>query len=228
MSLHDVADTVRCPIGVREAVSGDGAVRRRALAHCDHRGEAVELMDCVDCGLRVGLRPRTARHAGFVECRRGECPSRPSPLSVERGAPVRLVMDRDVHCLRPDVSVDAAAVLLLEWHVGSVPVVDEGGRPVGVFSLADAMVGGADAGGLATAGRSVGDIMSPLVFTVFENTELSRAVGVMSAVGLRQLPVVRGDGSVAGVLSLAAASRRLSDTAGEGRGREASECGLLG
>lgn len=216
MSLHDVADTVRCPIGVREAVSGDGSVTRRSLAHCDHRGEAVELMECDDCGLRVALQPATARRPGFVECRRVGHPGGGS-LAIDHGPPVRLVMNRDVSCLRPDVSVDTAAVLLLEWHSASAPVVDEDGRPVGVFSLSDAMSGAPTVGTPSARGRSVADVMSPLVFTVFEDTELSRAAGVMSALGLRQLPVVRGDGSIVGLLSLAVASRRLADAARDGR-----------
>lgn len=207
MSHHDMPDTVRCPIGVRETVSGDGAVKRRLMAHCDHRGEAVELMDCVDCALRVNLRPPTARRSGSVDCRRVASHDDRPRLAADGRMPVRLVMERDVACLRPDVSVDAAAVLLLAQHVGSAPVVDESGHPVGVVSLRDVMPGRWDPGGAPTGPRSVADVMSPLVFTVFENTELSRAVAVMSAVGLQQLPVVRGDGSVVGLLSMASASR---------------------
>ena len=43
--------------------------------------------------------------------------------------------------------------------------------------------------------------MTPLVFSVVESTELSRAAALMSAEGFQQLPVVMGDGSVGGLLS---------------------------
>ena len=52
--------------------------------------------------------------------------------------------------------------------------------------------GSAEAG----AGRTAADVMNPLVFSVMETTELSRAIGMMSDGGFHQVPVVMGDGTV--------------------------------
>lgn len=212
MDSQDSAGVIQCAIGVRETVCGDGALKRRLLAHCDRRGEAVELMDCYGCDHRVRVRLPTARADGAVECRRdaGDA-ERPS---IDRGgrAPVRLVMDRDVACLQPDVTVDAAARLLLEWHAGCAPVVDEAGHPIGAISLADVVRPRRDA---RAHGDTVADVMTPLVFTVFENTPVSRAAAVLSSVGLPQLPVARGDGTIVGVLSTAAVNRWAADAGGD-------------
>jgi CBS domain-containing protein len=186
------ARTVECGIGVREIVGGDGSTRRRLLVHCEHRGESVEVMACEACERRVALRLPTARARGAVECLADEVPAGDDPgLRV----PVRAVMNRDAGCLRPDVSLVDARALLLRWPDHCAPAVDDDGHPVGVVSLADV------ARGRRAGACTVREVMTPLVFTVFEGTELSRAAAVMSSTGLRQLPVVRGDGSVAGLLS---------------------------
>ncbi len=197
MESQDTAGVVECAIGVRETVCGDGATKRRLLAHCDHRREAVELMDCYGCDRRVRLHLPTARAAGAVECRRDADTAEQPSSDLGLRVPVRLVMERDVVCLQPDVTIDMAARLLLERHAAGAPVIDEAGHPVGAISLSDVM----RPRQAAAVRHTVADVMTPLVFTVFENTELSRAAAVMSSVGLQQLPVVRGDGTIAGVLS---------------------------
>lgn len=211
MDSQDTVGVVECAIGVRETVCGDGATKRRLLAHCDHRRESVELMDCYECDRRVRVHLPTARAAGAVECRRDASDLERPSIDPGLRVPVRLVMERDAACLQPDVTVDMAARLLLEWHAAGAPVIDEAGHPVGAISLADVLRPRPDA---AAAGRIVGDVMSPLVFTVFENTELSRAAAVMSSVGLQQLPVVRGDGTMAGTLSTADVTRWVAGAGG--------------
>lgn len=51
--------------------------------------------------------------------------------------PVREVMARDLHTLRPEASLHDALELMRRMQVRRVPVVDEGGALVGIFSLAD-------------------------------------------------------------------------------------------
>ena len=215
MDSQDTVSVVECAIGVRETVCGDGATKRRLLAHCDRRREAVELMDCDGCDRRVRVQLPTARAAGAVECRLDAGDAQGPLIDPGLRVPVRLVMERDVACLQPDVNVDLAARLLLEWHAAGAPVIDEAGHPVGAISLADVMRPRPD----AQAARTIADVMSPLVFTVFENTELTRAAAVMSSVGLQQLAVVRGDGTIAGVLSTVAVARWVARDASDRRGR---------
>jgi len=51
--------------------------------------------------------------------------------------PVREVMARDLHVLRPDATLHDALELMRGMQVRRVPVVDDHGAPVGILSLAD-------------------------------------------------------------------------------------------
>jgi CBS domain-containing protein len=215
MNSNDPTDTVECGIGVREILSGDGAVKRRMMVHCDPRNEAVYVSNCAACERCIGFRPPVQGQSGTVMCRRFEGEG---TVTVEAGmrTPVRVVMERNIVCVRRDVSVETIAALLLEWGADGVPVVDEDGHPIGMISWTDllreqleapsppAEPGEASVADLALVAPSLstaGDVMTPLVFSVVEGTELSRAAALMSAEGFQQLPVVMGDGSIGGLLS---------------------------
>ena len=47
------------------------------------------------------------------------------------------IMTKKVVTIRPDETVEKAAVLMLEGHFGSLPVVDEGGKLVGIITDTD-------------------------------------------------------------------------------------------
>lgn len=51
--------------------------------------------------------------------------------------PVREVMARDLHTVRPEASLHDALALMRRVQVRRVPVVDDAGALVGIFSLAD-------------------------------------------------------------------------------------------
>lgn len=206
MGSNDLADARECGIGVREILSGDGTVRRRLMVHCDPRSEAVYVSSCTACERCIGFRPPIQAQSGTVMCRCFEGESR-SAVHAGMQAPVRAVMERNIVCVRPDVPVETIAALLLEWGADGVPVVDEEGHPIGMISWADLLRERLD-GASPQAGpvddpahTTAGDVMTPLVFSVVESTELSRAAALMSAEGFQQLPVVMGDGSVGGLLS---------------------------
>lgn len=215
MNSNDPTDTVECGIGVREILSGDGAVKRRLMVHCDPRNEAVYVSNCAACERCIGFRPPAQGRSGTVMCRRFEGEAT-VPVEVGLRTPVRAVMERNIVCVRRDVSVETIAALLLEWGADGVPVVDEDGHPIGMISWTDllreqleapsppAEPGEASVADLAVeapALSTAGDVMTPLVFSVVEGTELSRAAALMSAEGFQQLPVVMGDGSIGGLLS---------------------------
>ena len=50
-------------------------------------------------------------------------------------------------------------------------------------------------------GFTAADVMTPVVFAVLEETELSRAAALMAVEGIGALPVVMADGSVGGLLT---------------------------
>jgi regulator of cell morphogenesis and NO signaling len=135
-------------------------------------------------------------------------------------------MTGNVVCVREDMSIEALAALLIERGISGVPVVDAAGFPVGVVSKTDLvrehyadgeaaipeplqvkehrgiefMLGASF--GAAPAGRgTVGDIMTPLAFTLYEHSPISQAAALMAFEGVHRVPVVSNDGRVIGVLS---------------------------
>ena len=130
------------------------------------------------------------------------------------------VMVRDVITVRPDDEVATAIKLLAEHDVSALPVVDDGGKVVGVISEADlmrreeigterhrpwwleAMTPGATlAGEFAKAhGRKVREIMSDTVVSATEETPLGEIAGLLEKHRIKRVPILR-DGKLAGIVS---------------------------
>jgi CBS domain-containing protein len=132
------------------------------------------------------------------------------------------IMTRNVVTVSPETPVIEAAKAILQHHVGGLPVVDAGGKLVGMVSDGDfvrrAEIGTERRRGrwlsplvgrntIATDfvrahGRKVGDIMTPNPATIAQDTSLEQIVEVMEANNIKRLPVVDGDRLV-GVVSYA-------------------------
>jgi CBS domain-containing protein len=205
MLSEEIGNTVECRVGVRETLAGDGSVHRRLTIHCELRGGAVDLATCAGCDHFVGVLPSAHGRSAVVQCHRPDGdPS--TTTNAARPTLVGSVMERDIVCVTSDVGVDTIAALLLAWGASGVPVVDASGHPIGMISWEDLMRARP---GLAAAGRSVGEVMTPFAFALEEGSEFSRAAQVMSGEGFHQLPVLMGDGSVGGLLSTCAVAQRV-------------------
>jgi CBS domain-containing protein len=148
----------------------------------------------------------------------------------------------------PDTTVQALATLLAERGISGAPVIDAGGRLVGVISEGDllhrAEIGTARrhrvrrrswwldhfASDLArdyvkSHGRTVKDIMTRDVVTVTEDTELADVATLLEARRVKRVPVMR-DGKVVGIISRANIVRAVGATKGapprEGEGDDRS------
>lgn len=111
---------------------------------------------------------------------------------------------RDVVAAPPALSVDEAARLMRERHVGCLVVVElgDGGRlPSGVLTDRD-IVTAVVAKDLDAKSLRVGDVMSPGVVTVREGDSLYDALTLMRHHGVRRLPVVGAHGVLAGLVTL--------------------------
>jgi CBS domain-containing protein len=158
------------------------------------------------------------------------------------------VMTTDVITVDPDMTVQALATLLAERGISGAPVIDAGGRLVGVISEGDllhrAEIGTARrhrvrrrswwldhfASDLArdyvkSHGRTVKDIMTRDVVTVTEDTELADVATLLEARRVKRVPVMR-DGKVVGIISRANIVRAVGATKGapprEGEGDDRS------
>jgi CBS domain-containing protein len=119
---------------------------------------------------------------------------------------------RDVVTVSENVTVRQAAGVMREKNVGSVVIVkQEGGRslPLGIVTDRDVTyeVVALD---LDASDLKVGDIMSLDLVTINRNSDLASALRVMGQQGIRRLPVVNEDGSLAGMFSLDDALQELT------------------
>ena len=120
-------------------------------------------------------------------------------------------MTRRVVTVTPDMSILAAAKLMLENHISGLPVVDASAHVVGIISESDLlrddgkgvdgspwlqMMVAPDAlpGEPAQLGaRKVGDVMTRGPVTVAPSASIAQACRLMEQHGIKRLPVVQDD-----------------------------------
>ncbi|ACP26426.1 putative CBS domain protein [Sinorhizobium fredii NGR234] len=134
---------------------------------------------------------------------------------------VKDVMTTKVVKLSPDNSVRQAAKLMFDHHVSGVPVVDDGGRLLGVISegdlirrtelcsgasvlMADMAIDPDDRANAFVRRCSwrVGDVMTANPVTIEEEAPLARVAGLMQEHGIKRIPVMR-NGELVGIVSRA-------------------------
>lgn len=101
-------------------------------------------------------------------------------------------------------SLSDAAELMRRHHVGALLVTDdppEEANAVGFITDRDVVVQ-AVAKGLDTREVSVGAVMTPVVGSISDKSDLHDALEMMRTAGVRRLVVTHGDGQVAGMLSI--------------------------
>jgi CBS domain-containing protein len=101
-------------------------------------------------------------------------------------------MTREVRTVHVEDSVDAAVDIIVGLRITGVPVVDDGDRCIGVVTESDI---------LGKRGATVGEIMTADAVTVEEGVSLAEAAELMLTRRIRRLPVVREDGTLAGLLT---------------------------
>lgn len=146
------------------------------------------------------------------------------------------IMTLGAATVHPDTSVLTAAQLMLQHGISGLPVVDAGGRLVGMVTERD-LLRRAETGTeqarprwlaflmdpaaqaedyIRSHGRKVSDVMTHDPESVAPDTPIAEVVARMEARGFRRLPVVR-DGKVVGIVSrtnfLRVLARRLEDDA---------------
>jgi CheY-like chemotaxis protein/predicted transcriptional regulator len=119
------------------------------------------------------------------------------------------VMNRDVICVRQEMSIVALADLMLTRDLTSAPVVDARGRVVGMVTCTDLARATWDPQVIAHA-RTVADIMMNYPFTLSSSASLARAAALMAYEGVHRVVVVEPSGSVAGIVSGADVMRWLA------------------
>jgi CBS domain-containing protein len=101
------------------------------------------------------------------------------------------IMTPEVVTVTPETPVENAARMLFSKSVSGMPVVDAGGKLVGVVTEFDI---------IAKEGTRVSDIMTSDVITVSEDTDAETVARILTSRRVRRVPVTR-DGAVVGIVS---------------------------
>ncbi len=118
--------------------------------------------------------------------------------------PIGEICNREVVIMRRNDTVQDAAKLMRQQHVGDVLVVDERDSmkvPVGIVTDRDLVVE-IMASDIQRPTLSVGDIMTQELATIKESAGVFEAIQFLRARGVRRLPVVTDNGSLVGILTL--------------------------
>jgi CBS domain-containing protein len=119
---------------------------------------------------------------------------------------VKDLMTREPATLAPEASCGEAATLMRQEDCGSIPIVREGGRLVGIVTDRDIVVR-AVAAGKDPRATPVSQVMSADPVTVAPDADVDEAERIMSDRQIRRLPVVE-DGKLVGILVLGQIARR--------------------
>ena len=124
------------------------------------------------------------------------------------------IMTRDPACCTPSDTLQSAARLMSDQDCGCLPVVEGSGRMkvVGVLTDRDIAVRGVARGKLPSS--KVNDVMSPAPACCSPDDDINEVERIMVERQVRRVPVVDGDGRIAGMIAqadLARDNRATSD-----------------
>lgn len=116
------------------------------------------------------------------------------------------IMSRDVWTCSPWESLNRAAQIMWDANVGSVPVVDNDRRVVGIITDRDVCMAAYTRGQLLHD-CTVASAMSTVVYACSPDDTVSRVVDIMVDRQVRRVPVIEADQRLVGIVSLADLAR---------------------
>ena len=127
------------------------------------------------------------------------------PEELERGPLVHAaqVMSRPVVTVRDDATAAEAWRILHEQHIRQAPVLDAGGKLIGIVSERDLLTSIDVEGGkvIENLRRRVRDVMTTPVVAAVPITDIRRIAAAMLTGGVDGVPVVGEDGRLEGFVS---------------------------
>jgi CBS domain-containing protein len=126
------------------------------------------------------------------------------------GTKIAEVMSGRPRAVTPQTSVREAARLMDEEDVGSLPVVDQGARLVGIVTDRDLAVR-VIARGSDPEETEVGEVASKDIVALTPEHDLDEALTLMAREQVRRLPIVAGENELVGMLAQADVARATKD-----------------
>jgi CBS domain-containing protein len=114
---------------------------------------------------------------------------------------VGTICTRVTHTAAPDETVRTAATRMNEGGVGTLVVIDEERRPIGMVTDRDIAMR-CVAAGLDPDESKISEIMSDPVRSVYEFTPIDAALRKMAGFHVRRSPVVDHTGALVGILAV--------------------------
>jgi CBS domain-containing protein len=120
------------------------------------------------------------------------------------------VMSRELICVRPDLEVAEVVRLMVQHHVGCLPVVDGRRHPVGMITKfdivenLDAVMQSKGQGSPLPSDlspRHADDLMMPIALVLDEHATVAHAAAMMALEDTHHVMVVRAGGELLGVVS---------------------------
>jgi len=123
--------------------------------------------------------------------------------------PIVALLTRKPLVLKPSATVREAIELMASENVGSVVVVDDDMRPIGIFTERDLLMK-VCARGLDPGEVRIEEVMTRDPIVVRESDTARKALEIMLHFGFRHLPVVDSEGRLVGVVSIRDVSQPLA------------------
>ena len=117
---------------------------------------------------------------------------------------VKHIMIEDVVTAKVNITIRDAFQTLQEKHVGSIILIDDAEKCIGIFTERDAIRTVANEVPLDT---TINQVMTKNISTIGEEASLDEAKRLIISHGIRHLPVVNSKGELVGLLSV----RKLLD-----------------
>ena len=104
---------------------------------------------------------------------------------------VKDVMNKNVVVGKPDLTVKEASKVMSQFHMGSLVILDDEKKIVGILTERDILISVAEGKDPETAAAA--DIMSKDVVTIEPDKKIEEAVDLMVKYKIKKLPVVRDE-----------------------------------
>jgi CBS domain-containing protein len=126
---------------------------------------------------------------------------------------VQDLMTTNVKSCRPETNLSTAASIMWDADCGALPVVDEGGRVLGLITDRDIAMAAATRE-QHTSEIPVHEVISGHVYSIAPNEDIQSALKAMRQGKVRRLPVTNNDGILQGILSLNDIVLRVEEVSG--------------
>lgn len=124
---------------------------------------------------------------------------------------VKDIMTTDPACCTPEITLQEAARLMVDYDCGEIPVVEDLNNPMPVGVITDRDITcRAVAKGLNPLDMTVGEIMSTPLVSVRPDDSIDKCYQVLEQNQIRRVPVVDATGKCVGIVSLADIARNVS------------------